>query len=54
MPCKKHLKHLIERKIKWKSVNEAPIKRIQKIMKDTTGKELSEDELNDIILEGEF
>jgi hypothetical protein len=43
-----------EKKLKWKSVYEAPTEKIRKIFKQSYGRYPTNDELNDIILEGEF
>jgi hypothetical protein len=39
--------------LRWKSVYEAPVEEIKEIFRDI-GKELTEEELNDIILAGKF
>lgn len=43
-----------EKKLKWKSVYEAPIDKIRKEFKQIYGKYPTSDELNDIVLEGEW
>lgn len=40
--------------MKWKSVYEAPHEEIVKKFKKIYGKEPTDEELNDILLEGEF
>lgn len=44
---------IVKRKMKWKSVDEAPLEEIKEIFR-SAGRKLTDEELNDIALEGEF
>jgi hypothetical protein len=39
---------------KWKSIYEAPVEKIVKEFKEVYGREPTDEELNDILLEGEW
>jgi len=46
--------HKIKKSLKWTSIYEAPIKQIEKEFKEIYGRKPTDDELNDILLEGEW
>jgi hypothetical protein len=54
MVTAKQIEKKIEKKMKWKSIYEAPYEEIRRKFKQAYGKYPTENELNDILLEGGF